>query len=442
MISTRSFRLLVLALSLSWTVDGILCAADWPEWRGPDGNGISRETGLPLHWSDSENIRWKATLPEWGGSTPVIRGNALFLTSHTDDGKLLVLRLDTSTGKIAWTRQIGSGKPVVGPSPKRGIQVFHRWHNMASPSAVTTTNRVVVQFGTGDIAALDFSGKILWKRNLQEDHGRFTVWWGFANSSVLNRGHVITVCMQDSLADRQKKPVESYVVAHDLETGRAVWKTLRTTRATAEQCDSYTTPLLMNIDGQRQLVIMGGNQLDGYDPANGRQLWFLPGLTGGRTVPSPTAGNGLIYAVRGLRGDILAVRSGGRGQLPGERIAWTHRQNSPDTCCPLLYRGLLFTVSDDGIAQCLDAKTGRMQWRTRLKGPFKASPIAADGRILFASTTGVCTVIAAGRKLRQLAANPLDDQIIASPAIANGTIYLRGRKRLYAIRTGSDNTSK
>ena len=253
---------------------------------------------------------------------------------------------------------------------------------------------------------------------------------------------LVEYLIEENLVLRKKLGRSPLPLAHDLETGRAVWKTLRTTRATAEQCDSYTTPLLMNIDGQRQLVIMGGNQLDGYDPANGRQLWFLPGLTGGRTVPSPTAGNGLIYAVRGLRGDILAVRSGGRGQLPGERIAWTHRQNSPDTCCPLLYRGLLFTVSDDGIAQCLDAKTGRMQWRTRLKGPFKASPIAADGRILFASTTGVCTVIAAGRKLRQLAANPLDDQIIASPAIANGTIYLRGRKRLYAIRTGSDNTSK
>ena len=442
MISTRSFRLLVLALLLSWTVDGTLAAADWPQWRGLRGNGISQETGLPVRWSDDEGIRWKTALPEWGTSTPVVRGNALFLTSHTDDGKLLVLRLDTLTGKIAWTRQVGTGKPVYGDRPKRGIQVFHRWHNMASPSAVTADKRVVVHFGTGDMAALDFSGKILWKRNLQKDHGPFTIWWGFANSSIVNDGRVITVCMQDSLADRRDQPVQSYVVAHDLETGRVQWKTVRKTRADGEQCDSYTTPLLLTVGGRRQLVIMGGNQLDGYDPANGRQLWFLPGLTGGRTVPSPTASDGLIYAVRGLRGAIVAVKPRGQGQLPRDQITWSHRQNTPDTCCPLVYRGLLFTVADDGIAQCLDAKSGKLQWRTRLKGPFKASPIAAEGRIYFPSTTGVCTVIAAQRKLKQLAANTLDDQLIASPAVSGGTIYLRGRKGLYAIGATSSVSSK
>ena len=442
MIPARSCKLLVLACGLFLASESTLPAADWPQWRGPHGNGVSSETGLALRWSNSEGILWKTELPEWGGSTPVVRGEALFLTSQTDAGKLLVLRLNSKTGKIVWIRQIGVGQPVTGDRPKRGIQVFHRWHNMASPSAVTSSNRIVVQFGTGDIAALDFSGKVLWKRNLQKDHGRFTIWWGFANSSVVNDGQVITVCMQDSLADRQPKAVSSYIVAHDIETGRRLWKTIRQTRADGEQCDAYTTPLLVKQGGRQQLVIMGANQLDAYNPTDGRQLWFLPGLTGGRTVPSPTAGLGLIFAVRGLRGEILAVHSGGSGRLAEDRIAWTYRHNSPDTCCPLLYHGLLFTVSDDGIAQCLDAKTGQLQWRTRLKGPFKASPIAADGRVYFPSSTGVCTVIAAQRELKQLAANPLDDQIIASPAAANGTIFLRGRKRLYAIRSDAKTSSK
>ena len=437
MVRTRCFSLVALVLAILPTADRGLFADDWPQWRGPAGTGISTETGLAVHWSDSQAIRWKTALPQWGGSTPAIRGKAMFLTSHTESGQLLVLRLNTVTGAIEWTRQIGVGKPVLGDSPQRGIQVFHRWHNMASPSPITTKNRIVVQFGTGDIAALDFSGKLLWKRNLQKDHGPFTIWWGYANSSVVNAGRIITACMQDSLADRKPKPVQSYVVAHDLETGRPLWKTLRKTQATGEQCDAYTTPLLLTIDGRRQLVIMGANQLDAYNPDDGRQLWFLTGLTGGRTVPSPTAGGGLIYAVRGFRGAIVAVRSGGKGQLSRDRIAWSHRQNSPDTCCPILYRGLLFTVSDDGIAQCLDATTGQLQWRTRLKGPFKASPIAAENRIYFPSTTGVCTVIAAQRTLKQLAENHLDDQLIASPAVSDGTIFLRGRKGLHAIRASS-----
>ena len=218
----------------------------------------------------------------------------------------------------------GRGKSVSGRggggSPKRGMQVFHRWHNMASPSPVTSENRVVVQFGTGDMAALDFTGNILWKRNLQQDHGPFTIWWGFASSSVLNTNLVISCCMQDSLADRREKPVESYLVAHDLETGREVWKTVRKTQAVAEQCDAYTTPLLFELNGRRQLVIMGANQLDGYDPATGKQLWFLPGLTGGRTVPSPTADGGLLYAVHGLRGALICVDADGQGQLPAGRI--------------------------------------------------------------------------------------------------------------------------
>lgn len=420
---------------------GTNAAADWPQWRGPQGKGISDETGLPLHWNESTGLKWKTALPEWGTSTPTIQGEALFLTCHTEKGKLLVLRLHSQTGQIEWTRQIGVGEGVFGGRPQRGIQVFHRWHNMASPSPVVTENRVVVQFGTGDMAALDFAGNILWQRNLQQDHGPFTIWWGFASSSVLNADRVITCCMQDSLADRREKPVGSYVVAHDLETGREVWKTARTTQADAEQCDAYTTPLLLDLNGRRQLVIMGANQLDGYDPATGKQLWFLPGLTGGRTVPSPTADGGLLYAVRGLRGALICVQADGQGQLSADRIVWQHRQNTPDTCCPIVYQGLLFTVSDEGIAQCLDAKTGKLQWRKRIKGPFKASPVAAEGRVYFVSTTGVCTVLAAARELRELAVNPLDDQLIASPALSAGTLFLRGRKGLYAIAAGDSSVS-
>lgn len=410
--------------------------SNWPQWRGPDGTGVSHETGLALHWSETEGHQWKVPLPEWGSSTPAIWGDALFLTSHTADAKLIVLRLNRTTGKIEWTREVGFGRPFRGKL-RRGVQVFHRWHNMASPSPVVRENRVVVHFGTGAIATLNFSGEILWKRNLQQDHGPFTIWWGYANSPVVHDGRVITVCMQDSMADREKTPNPSYLVAHDLETGVLLWKTVRPTEAPGEQCDAYTTPLLTAIDGSPQLIVMGASQLDAYDPVNGSRLWFLPGLTGGRTVASPTARDGTIYAVRGYRGPLFAVQSPGRGELPRNKIRWSHDRNTPDTCCPLLYRGLLFGISDDGIVQCLDAKTGEPQWRTRLQGPFKASPVAAEGRIYFAGVNGVCTVLSAERKLKKLAANKIDDQLVASPAISDGTIYLRGRKAMYAIKPRS-----
>ena len=454
MISARWFRLVVLGLAIlptacgpsapskpsaarsDFETGGEPAVANWPQWRGPDGTGVSQETGLALRWSETEGHQWKVPLPEWGSSTPAIWGDALFLTSHTADAKLIVLRLNRTTGKVEWTREIGFGRPFRGKL-RRGVQVFHRWHNMASPSPVVSENRVVVHFGTGTIAALDFSGEILWKRNLQQDHAPFTIWWGYASSPVVHDGRVITVCMQDSMADQREKPNPSYLVAHDLETGHPLWKTVRSTQARAEQCDAYTTPLLTTIDGRPQLIVMGASQLDAYDPVDGSRLWFLPGLTGGRTISSPTTGDGVIYAVRGFRGPLFAVQSGGQGQLPQNQIRWSHVQNTPDTCCLLLYRGLLFSISDDGIVQCLDAKTGKLQWRTRLRGPFKASPVAAEGRIYFASASGLCTVLAAERKLKKLAANKIDDQLVASPAICDGTIYLRGRKALYAIKPRS-----
>ena len=173
---------------------------------------------------------------------------------------------------------------------------------------------------------------------------------------------------------------------------------LRFHPAGAEQCDACTTPLLLDLNGRRQLIIMGANQLDGYDLATGKQLWCLPGLTGGRTGPSRTAAEGLLSAVHGLRGALICVAVGGRGQLSADRNVWQYRQNTPDTCCPIVYRGLLFTVSDERIAQCLDARTGEVQWRKRLKGPFQASPVAADGRVYFVSTTSVCTNLAAARE--------------------------------------------
>jgi outer membrane protein assembly factor BamB len=404
-------------------------AENWPQWRGPRGNSTSLETGLPVAWNTQSKIAWRTPLTEWGTSTPAIWGDALFVTTQHDD-ELLVLKLDRQTGVIEWTQKVGQSAVPRG-GPKREKQVFHQLHNLASPSPVTDGETVVVHFGNGDLAAYDFAGDLRWKRNLQQDYGAYTIWWGHANSPVLFGDLVISACMQDSLTDVADTQAPSYLVAHDLRTGKERWKIARATGAPAEQADAYTTPVLAEVDGQAQLIVMGANRLDSYDPATGRQLWLLPDLVGGRTVTGPTVAGGLIYATRGMQGALVAVKPGGRGKQTGAAIVWRYDQGTPDTPCPVVSGELLFTVTDNGVATALDALSGKRLWKERLKGDYKASPLAAEGRIYFLNTTGLCTVVSASPKFEKLAENQLPDSTLASPAAAGGPRFIRGRPALF-----------
>jgi outer membrane protein assembly factor BamB len=409
-----------------------LYGEDWPQWRGPEGTGVSSEKQLPIIWHEDRSIVWKCPLPEWGTSTPAIWGDAIFVTSHTAENKLLLIRIDKSAGKIVWMQEVGSGE-AAREAPKRSTQKFHQLHNLASPSPVTDGRFVVAHFGNGDLAVYDFDGKQHWTKNLQEEYGAYSIWWGHANSPVLHGETVISVCMQDSLADKQDQPVESYLVAHDVRTGHVRWKAPRMTKAKAEECDSYTTPLLAKLGGSEQLIVMGGNQLDGYDPATGKQLWFLPGLVGGRTVTGPTIADDVIYTTRGLRGPLFAARPSGSGEQNHRNILWTHNEGTPDTCSPVVWSDLLFVVADDGVARCFDTQSGNLKWKERLKGKYKASPIASEGRVFFLNTEGLCTVISAAPRFDKLVENQLADETLASPATSDGRIYIRGKKSLYCI---------
>ena len=416
---------------------GPLVAGNWPQWRGPDGTGVSRERNLPINWNAERGIIWKTEIPEWGDSTPAIWGDAIFVTSDHND-QLLLLRIDKATGKIVWTRTVGTGSVKRAPikmktASERHEQKFHLLQNLASPSPVTNGKVVVVHFGNGDLAAYDFDGKQLWHRNLQADYGNYTIWWGHANSPVIFGKNVISVCMQDSLADISKTPVQSYLVAHDLMSGRERWRTVRATQATAEQCDAYTTPVITQVDGQPQMIVMGGNQVDAYDPATGKQIWFLPGLVGGRTVSGPTVADGLVYATQGKGGPLVAVKIDGTGQRSRRDIAWKYEQGTPDSSTPVVWDNHLFLVTDGGVARAFDAHSGRLDDKLRLKGDYKASPVAAEGRIYFLNTHGVCTVVAAGAHLEKLAENTIEDDTIASPAISDGRIYIRGHKALWCL---------
>jgi len=434
--------------SMTWGRRGslliLLCLAtapraeNWPQWRGPRGTGVSRESSVPVFWSEDREIAWKCPLPEWGNSTPAIWNDSVFVTSHTNDGRLLLLHIGARTGRLLWTQQVGSATAPRG-AVKRGEQRFHALHNLASPSPVTNGQVVVVHFGNGDLAAYDFNGGQLWKRNLQNDYGPYKVWYGHANSPVLVGDVVISVCMQDALADLQDEPAQSYLVAHDLATGRQRWKTLRMTDAPGEEADAYTTPLLITAGASQQVVVMGANQLDAYEPRTGKQIWFLPGLTGGRTVASPTILDETILAARGKGGPLLAIPpitplpSAEAVERSRREILWTIGQGTADSASPVAHALLLFTITDDGIVRCYDTLTGEQKWRKRLTGDYKASPVIVEGRVLFLNTSGTCTVVSASSRFDKLVENQLNDTMLASPAIAHQHIYLRGRKTLYCI---------
>jgi outer membrane protein assembly factor BamB len=414
-----------------------LFAENWPQWRGPEHNGVSRETGLPTTWSETEGVVWKCPVPSWGTSTPAIWGDAVFVTSHVDNKSLVLLKINKKTGRVEWTQEVGQGTAAKSSGQTdRGHQQWNPLHNMASPSPVTDGQLVIAHFGNGDLAAYDFNGKQLWRHNLQDDFGQFTVWWGHANSPVLYQDLVITVVMQDSLAEMAEfkdKPSPSYVVAHDKRTGQLRWKTPRPTAARAEDCDSYTTPVLWKHGDSTEMVVMGGQILDGYDPATGKRLWQLPGLSGSRVITGPVVAGDVAYLTQGMRKDLLAVKLGGQGELPKSSILWKYSGGTPDSPTPVVSGDLLFLVTNNGIARCLDLKTGQQQWEQRLKGDHSASPLAADGRIYFVSAKGLTTVVAASAKFEKLAENQLDDQVSASPIVSGGKIFIRGQKSLYCL---------
>jgi outer membrane protein assembly factor BamB len=304
---------------------------------------------------------------------------------------------------------------------------------------VTNGKVVVAHYGNGDLAAYDVYGSQLWKRNLPTDFGRYTIWYGHSNSPVLYEDLVISICLQDAMADQQEKPAESYVVAHELMTGKMRWKSLRMTGAPAEEAEAYTTPLLLTNITPPQLIVMGGNQLDAYDPRTGRQLWLLKGLVGGRTITSPTISEGLLFATRGKRGELFAFPLPNAPVSPASmerekrEILWSDAQGTPDCCSVVADSRLLFTVTDDGVARCYDLKTGKLKWKERMPGEYKASPVMVQGRVLFLNTSGLCTIVSASSKFDKLAQNQLDDETLASPAIANEHLYLRGKKALYCF---------
>ncbi len=418
------FRLLVLGwvFALTGMVRG---AGEWPQFRGPDGQGHSDELGVPIDWSETKNIIWKVAILGAGNSSPVVSGNQIWMTSAEVGGKSLwAICVDSTSGKILHKVEVLRPRE---PGPT------HRMNGYASPTPVLDGDRVYVNFGPQGTVCLDTAGRIIWKNTGL----KYNVVHGGGSSPVLQGDRVILTC------DGIDRP---FTAALDKRTGKLRWRQPRSHlgRAVAKNATmppsrktekmAYSTPLVQAVDGVPQLVSSGAYHAAAYDPQTGREIWWLP-YTGYSIVGRPSYGNELFYVVGSVRQDVFCVYAvkPGRGRLKAEQIVWQNSRGIGHIPSPILVGKELFVVNDGGVAACLDALTGKELWRERLGGNYNASPVEIRGRLYFCSREGKTTVLAAGRRFEIRATNQLDGTFKASPAVADGSLFLRSDKHLYRI---------
>jgi outer membrane protein assembly factor BamB len=415
-----------------------LPAENWPQWRGPRGNGLSTETGIPIRWSQTENVAWRTPLPGPGGATPVVWNDRIFLTSA--DGEALVLLCIGTDGRERWRREVGTGNQIA-----RGEE-----GNSASPSPVTDGRHVWVFFGTGVLACYDMDGNEVWKFNVQDRYGKFDIQFGMTSTPVLHGGNLYLQLLHGSMKGGDY--IVGKVVKLDAATGKDVWVRDRPTGAIAENRHSYASPVLFTQGPHPALLTHGQDHTVAFDLETGDELWRLGGLNGTtpinktpfdrtlRFVASPAVAEGLVVIPTAKRGPALAVSlSEARGavQPDDSAIRWIN-DKTPDVSCPLIVDGLVYMCRPDGKLFVVDARTGEELYYERTHDhQHRASPIYVDGHVYLTARDGYATIVKHGRKFEVAAQNQLGETITASPVVSNGTLYLRSFDALYAIRKGA-----
>ncbi len=416
------FVLLFLGLFLATAVP--LRAENWPEFRGPTGQGCYAGNGLPIEWSTTKNIAWKQPIPGKGWSSPIVQDGRIFLTTaipvegsskekqKQKDQSLCAVCQDAASGKELWRTEVflQDGKKAPG---------IHSKNSHASPTPLTDGRRLYVHFGHQGTACLDLDGNVVWRST----ELRYAPVHGNGGTPI---------CVDDRLVFAVDGGDKQFVAALDRDTGAVLWKTAR--KSTAVKKFSFGTPLLITVNGRRQIVSPAADAVMAYDPADGKELWRVK-YDGYSVIPRPVFGHGLVFLSSGYdRPTLLAIRAATAGDDPNQALVWSTTKAAPHTPSPLLVGDELYTVSDGGIASCFDARTGKVQWQERLEGAFSASPTFADGKVYLQSEDGVTTVVRAGTKYEMLAQNALKERTFASYAIADGAIYLRTETQLYCLR--------
>jgi outer membrane protein assembly factor BamB len=421
----------------------VATGSDWPQWRGPGGQGVSNEAGVPTTWTPSTNIAWKAAVEGRGHSSPIVARGRIFLTTsvkgdqvpgrkapvhlgfdrkpgyvHPDsvdvDFKhaLKVIAIDAASGKLVWTH-----------TPYDGVMADdrHRKNTYASSTMATDGTLVYAFFESAGVYAYDFDGRLKWQRSLGDI---IKAGLGPGSSPIIFDGLLILQCDQE-MGDG------SFIVALDRFTGAEVWRVNRTTRR------SWATPIVVRTTARAELITAAAEVTIAYDPATGRELWRANGVDS-HPIPSFVAGHGLVFATAGSQAKrALAIRLGGSGDLTNTpSVVWRHNKGTAYVPSPILHGQYLYLMTDTGILTCLDAVTGMVAYeggRVPVPATFTASLVAAGEHLLMTSEDGDTFVVRAGPRHEVIRTNSVGEPVYASPAISDGRIYIRGERHLFAI---------
>ena len=418
-VASRSFFSFILLLcAVGQPLTHPVTAADWSQFRGPTGQGTTDFSNLPVEWTDQVNIRWKQPLAGTGGSSPVLNDGTIFLTAAVPvtegakpDLSLRAIALEPKSGKIIWSTEVFKANGA--DSPK-----IHGKNSPASPTPIVDKGRLFVHFGHQGTACLTTKGEVLWRN----DGLAYKPVHGNGGSPILHDGKLIF-----SIDGAEK----AGVVALNASDGKVAWRMDR--KSTAARKFSFTTPALISVNGQHQLISPASNVVHALDPSDGTILWYVR-YDGYSVIPRPVYGNGLVYICTGYNTpSCLAIKPTGKGDVTDSHVAWKASKGIPHTPSLMLLDTELYMVSDRGIASCLNAVTGESHWQHRIGSAYSASPLYSEGKIYFLSEDGTTTVIKRGTTFQELAVNKLGQRTLASFAPATDALYIRSATHLYRV---------
>lgn len=418
-------------------------AAEWKQFRGPDGQGHANAKNLPATWSESEHVQWKTAIPGRGWSSPVYSGNTIWLTTAVEQ-PLTGEDLEQARAAKLASNPLAKQMSLVGSVSLRAVSVdartgrvltevelltateppaIHSLNSYASPTPILDGNLLLCHFGELGTACLDTdTGKIRWKSTLPSQHSV-----GAGSSPILSDDLFIVPC---DGTDQQ------YVVALNKRTGEQVWKTKRPpmTGSNGDFHKAFASPLLVNVGGREQLIIPGAQWITAYEPATGREIWRVRHGEGFSNVPAPVMAGELVCICTGfMQPQLLAIRTDGEGDVTTSHIVWKIPKQVPTMPSPIVVGNEIYYVTDQGVLSCAKTSNGEVIWSKRIAGNYSASPLLADGKLYFSSREGHTTVIRPGREYDEIAVNTLDGQLMASPAVVDESLLLRTNTHLYRI---------
>ena len=397
---------------------GARAEENWPQFRGPTGQGLSDAKNIPVEWDETKNVAWKVPVPGKGWSSPVLAGGRVYLTTAVDEGGATVLRvmcLGAADGKVVWDTEVFRPDPAA-------VKAMHSKNSPASATPVVAGDQLYAHFGHLGTAALDLSGKVVWR----QESLKFQPIHGNGGSPAL---------VGDTLVFSADGGSDPFLAAVDARTGEVKWKTPR--NVPTERAFSFSTPLAIEVGGVTQVVSPASGITAAYDPASGRELWRVRTGTGYSVIPRPVFAHGLLFVSSGYDAAVLyAIKADAKasGDVTDTHVAWQTGKGAPNTPSALVVGDEVYFVADNGIATCADARTGRVHWSERLEGDFSASPVAADGRVYFQNEDGVGFVVRASTAFELLAENDLGERSLASYAVgSDGALFIRTDKHLWKI---------